>query len=210
MYHVSNRGNGGAVVFRDTADFDAFVELLGGACVRVPVRVLAFCVLPDHFHLVLWPQADGDLSRWMRWLLTAHVRRHHARYRTSGHLWQGRFRAFPVAQDGYLLDVLRYVEGHARRAGLVEKAEAWAWSSLRWRTSFTRPTWLHDGPLQLPRDWVRHVNRPASAEELAPWQRCLRRGAPFGPDAWVARMAERLGLESTLRPRGRPPKSAAR
>jgi len=82
------------------------------------MRVLAYCLMPNHFHLALWPQADGDLSRWMQWVLTAHVRRYHRHYGSSGHVWQGRFKAFPIQADGHLLTVLRYIERNPVRAGL--------------------------------------------------------------------------------------------
>jgi hypothetical protein len=74
------------------------------------MRLLAYCLLPNHFHLALWPRGDGDLSDYMGWLLTAHVRRYHKHYHSSGHVWQGRFRAFPIQEDSHLLTVLRYIE----------------------------------------------------------------------------------------------------
>ncbi len=86
---------------------------------RLPLRILGYVLLPNHFHLVLWPRRDGDLSRWMQWLLTSHVRRYHRHYHGSGHVWQGRFKAFPIEQDEHLLAVLRYVERNPLRANLV-------------------------------------------------------------------------------------------
>ena len=129
VYHVMNRGNARAEVFHQPEDYDAFVGLLDDGHQRLPMRVLAWCLMPNHFHLVLWPHHDGDLSRWMQWLLTAHVRRYHRHYETSGHVWQGRFKAFPIQQDDHLLTVLRYVERNPLQAGLVERAEARRWSS---------------------------------------------------------------------------------
>lgn len=132
-YHVLNWGNGRAEVFPKEGDFAAFVELMAQANERVPMRILGYALLPNHFHLVLWPRDDGDLSRWMQWLLTTHVRRYHRHYHGSGHVWQGRFKAFPIQQDHHLLTVLRYVERNPLRAKLVRRAERWAWSSLAWR-----------------------------------------------------------------------------
>src|SRR5438132_11087818 len=129
-YHVLNRGNGRADVFHKGDDFAAFLKLMAEANERLPVRILGYVLMPNHFHLVLWPRSDGDLSRWMQWLLTSHVRRYHRHYQGSGHVWQGRFKAFPIEQDEHLLSVLRYVERNALRADLVARAEAWAWSSL--------------------------------------------------------------------------------
>ena len=97
-YHVLNRGNARTTVFHRSEDYDAFLELMAEASARVPMRVLAYCLMPNHFHLALWPREDGELSRWMHWLMTTHVRRHLMRYRSSGHVWQGRFKAFPAGR----------------------------------------------------------------------------------------------------------------
>jgi len=118
-YHVLNRGNGRQRVFHKEADYAAFVRLFDEAQVRCPMRVLAYCLMPNHFHLVVWPWGDGDLSRWMQWLQTTHVRRYHEHYRSTGHVWQGRFKAFPIQEDEHLLTVLRYVERNPLRAGLA-------------------------------------------------------------------------------------------
>lgn len=107
-YHVLNRGNGRRTIFHKNGDFAAFVQLLRQAGERNPTRLLAYCLMPNHFHLVLWPRADGDLSDYMRWLLTAHVRRYHQHYHSSGHVYQGRFRSFPIQEDEHLLTVLRW------------------------------------------------------------------------------------------------------
>ena len=122
-YHVLNRGNNRARVFHKEDDFAAFADLLVEAKLRHPMRILAYCLMPNHFHLALWPLGDGDLGRWMHWLLTAHVRRYQRHYHSTGHVWQGRFKAFPIQEDEHLLIVLRYIERNALRAGLVERAE---------------------------------------------------------------------------------------
>ena len=205
-YHVINRGNARGTVFHKDADYQAFVDLIGDACQRLPMRVLAFCLMPNHFHLCLWPHGAGDLSRWMQWLLTAHVRRYHKHYRSSGHVWQGRFKAFPIEQDEHLLTVLRYVERNPLRAELVERAELWRWSSLRWWSEANRLKFLHAGPVPRGRDWVGWVNEPMTETELVRLRRSLNRGAPYGSEVWMGRTATRLGLESSLRPRGRPRK----
>ncbi len=203
-YHVINRGNGRATVFHDDADFTGFVELIRDARERLPMRIAGFCLMPNHFHLVLWPRGDGDLSRWMQWLMTAHVRRHHRRYGTSGHVWQGRFKAFPIQQDEHLLTVLRYVERNPVRAGLVARAEDWLWSSVAIDGPPAAPP--RQTPLKLPDRWHSFVNRAEPAEELEAVRNYVNREAPFGADRWVSGTARRLGLESSLRPRGRPRK----
>lgn len=205
-YHALNRGNARAEVFHTPADFRAFVDLLSEASQRVPMRILGYVLMPNHFHLVLWPHRDGDLSRWMQWLLTAHVRRHHRTYRGSGHVWQGRFKAFPIEQDEHLLNVLRYVERNPLRAGLASRAEKWAWSSLAWRATGQRPALLSAWPVPMPRDWLARVNQAPGEGELSALRRSIARGTPYGDIAWVERIAGRLGLECSLRPRGRPRK----
>src|SRR6267378_2674225 len=129
-YHALNRGNRRETVFHKPADYDAFLSAMADACTRRPMDLLGYCLMPNHFHLVLRPHGDGDLSRWMQWLLTAHVRRYRRHYGSSGHVWQGRFRAFPCQDDDHLATVLRYVERNALRAGLVRQAEDWPHGSL--------------------------------------------------------------------------------
>jgi putative transposase len=207
-YHVLNRGNGRRTVFHNNGDFAAFLKLLRDAGERVPVRLIGYCLMPNHFHLVLWPRKDGELSDYMMWLLTAHVRRYHQHY-SSGHVWQGRFKAFPIQEDDHLLTVLRYVERNPVRAALVELAQQWLWSSaapLPDDDDRPRPI-LDPGPVPRPAGWLEHVNEPQTDAEVERLRECLRRGRPFGTSSWMIRTARRLGLESSLRPRGRPRKS---
>jgi len=163
-YHVLNRGNRRAEVFHKPADYDAFVKAITDGHARLPVDILGYCLMPNHFHLVMRTHADGDLGRWVQWLLMAHARRYHRHYKTSGHVWQGRFQAFPVQDDDHLVTVLRYVERNALRAEMVARAEDWKWSSL--------PGWLSGNPLlwreAVVRDkqWLKRVNEPLSNSDL--------------------------------------------
>jgi putative transposase len=207
-YHVMNRGNGRRALFHKDGDYQAFLKAIGHACIEIPTPVLGFCLMPNHFHLVVWPKKDEDLSRWMHWVLNTHVRRYHQHYQSSGHIWQGRFRAFPIQEDEHLLTVLRYVERNPVRAKLARRAEQWHWSSARfWQDETERPSYLTAGPVRRPRHWVDWVNQALTVEELEAVRRCVNRGAPFGSAGWVKKTSERLGLQSTLRPRGRPRKA---
>jgi len=124
-------------LFDAPADYEAFERVLAEAHERVAMRTLAYCVLPPHWHLVLWPREDGELSRFMAWVTLTHTQRWHAHRHTtgSGHLVQGRFKSFPVQTDEHLLMVCRYVERNPLRAGLVRRAEEWRWASL-WRRTY--------------------------------------------------------------------------
>jgi putative transposase len=208
VYHVLNRAVGRATIFRKTGDYAAFVKVLRQANDVVPMRLLAYCLMPNHWHLVVWPAQDGELSRYMHWLTMTHTLRWHAHRHTAGTgpLYQGRFKLFPVQEDDHLLTLCRHVERNALRAGLVRRAEAWAWSSLRLRTRGQVPPWLSAWPQGVPEGWVEHVNSVETEAELAALRRCVGRGVPWGDEAWQQQAVQRLGLEATLRPRGRPRK----
>ncbi|WP_165076183.1 transposase, partial [Paludisphaera rhizosphaerae] len=189
--------------FHKPADYQAFLVLAAEAVVRLPMRVVAYCLMPNHFHLVLWPREDGDLSRWMHWLMTSHVRRYLRHYHSSGHVWQGRFKAFAIQEDEHLLKVIRYVERNALRAGLAERAEGWPWSSLH---PIADGPPLDSGPAPRGVDWTNFVNTPMTESEMAAIRLSLRRDRPYGGETWTLQTAALLGLESSLRPRGRPRK----
>ncbi len=210
-YHVLNRGNGRRAVFHKEGDFHAFLQLLRAADDNVPMRLLAFCLMPNHFHLALWPRQDGQLSNYMAWLLTAHVRRYHKHYHSSGHVWQGRFKSFPIEDDDHLLTVLRYIERNPVRANLVASAQDWVWSSAAsGPEADTRPRPLLDpGPVPRPAPWLQHVNEPQTEAEVERLRECTRRGRPYGSLSWMSQTARRLGLEASLRPLGCPRKPPA-
>jgi putative transposase len=204
-YHALNRGNARRTVFHKDGDYAAFVALLREAGERHPVRLLAFCLMPNHFHLALWPRDDGDLSRWMHWLMTTHVRRYLRHYRSSGHVWQGRFKAFPAQEYEHLLTVLRYIERNPLRAGLVDRAEAWSWSSLRWLATPDRsPVRLEAGTVPRGPLWIEGVNAATADIGLEDVRESVCRDRPFGSTEWTREAARALGLEYSLRPRGRP------
>lgn len=207
-YHVINRGNNRATVFAQPADFRDFIRLLAQARERAGVSLFAACVMPNHFHLVVAQQAPDSISRWMRWLLTTHSHRHHLRHETSGRVWQGRFKAFPVQRDGHLMIVMRYVERNALRAGLTERAELWPWGSLAWRGLPEADGLLDPAPIPLPGDWREWVNAPQTPEEVESLRNCVNRQTAFGSREWIDGQPGTPNRRTPPRPRGRPRKSA--
>lgn len=211
VFHVLNRRVGRQRLFRKASDYAAFEEILVETLEATPMRICGYCLMPNHWHLVLWPEHDGDLARFMQRLTVTHVTRwqRHHRQVGEGHVYQGRFKSFPVETDESFYQVLRYTERNALRANLVEHAEDWQWCSLWRRQSedIELRRWLARWPVPQPRDWVRQVNAPQTSAELAALRRSVVRGQPYGSASWTEAVAKQLGLESTLRPRGRPTKT---
>jgi putative transposase len=208
-YHVLNRAVARAAIFQKHGDYDAFERVLRQAKNTVPTRLLAYCLMPNHFHLVLWPDQDGELSEFLHWLALTHTMRWHAHYHSSGTgpLYQGRFKSFPVQEDEHLITVCRYVERNPLRAKLVTRAEAWPWSSLARRVQERGLELLDDWPMPIPAGSLQRVNGVETAAELSALRRSVQRGSPFGSESWQQETALRLGLQSTLKPLGRPRKS---
>ena len=208
LYHALNRGNSRAAIFRKEADYEAFERILSEGLARYPVQLFCYQLMPNHWHLVLRPTQDGEMSRFLRWVTATHTMRYHAHYHTSGtgHVYQGRFKSFPIQDDAHFLTVCRYVERNALRAELTARAEDWRWGSLwRWQQSIEPvPALLSPWPIPRSPHWLARVNEPLTDRELIALRRSAQRGSPFGDSAWIESTAQRLGLAPTINPRGRP------
>lgn len=210
FYHVFNRANGKLRIFRKAGDFVAFENILADGLFRFDMRLCGYTVMGNHWHLLLWPKNDGDLSEFMHWLGVTHTNRWHAAHGTTGmgHLYQGRFKSFPLRDDHHYLSVLRYIEANPFRAKLAETPDQWPYSSLAKRMGLcNNEIKLTQGPVPLPPNWTERVLAFADYEQRADEiRKCIKRGRPFGDKQWVNKTAAQLQLESTLRPRGRPRK----
>lgn len=209
-FHVLNRSVGRRTLFSTSDDYVAFVETVAEALRTRPMRICGYCVMPNHWHMVLWPEGDGHLSAFVQHVTNLHVKRWKRAHDEVGlgHLYQGRFKSFPIQSDEYFQSVMRYVERNPLRANLVARAEAWPWSSLG-QGSFSTPIPLGPWPAPGPTSrhgaaWAEWVNRPQTEAELARLRSCAIRGQPFGDEGWVTDVAAQLDLTATLRPRGRP------
>ena len=211
IFHVLNRANARARIFEKDLDYEAFMRVLGETAKLIPVEIFAYSIMPNHWHMVLKPTRDGDLGNFVQRLTTTHVRRWHLHRNSvgSGHLYQGTYKSFPIQDDEHFLTVCRYVEQNPLRAGLVQRAEDWHWSSLQGRHRGTaKPTdvVLSEWPVPKPTDWVSFVNDALTTKELEELRLSAQRGRPFGNETWKTGAAKQLALQSTLRARGRPRK----
>lgn len=220
-YHVLNRAVGRWNIFETHGDFAGFERVLAEALRRAggDVELLAYCLMGNHWHLVLRTRRDGALSPFMKWLTLTHTQRYRVAHGNvgDGPVYQGRFKAYLLGGERYFLTACRYVERNAARAGLVDRVEDWRWGSL-WRSRQTDPGRVEGGDIPLvlsdwplpggrPRQWLRTVNTPLSVDELEELRQSSRRGRPYGEDPWLQRVVRRYGLESTVRRQGRPTKT---
>jgi putative transposase len=207
VYHVLNRGNGRRTLFSKENDFLSFIKILAEGVEQFEVDLFSYCLMSNHWHLLVRPRKGQALSRFMAWVTVTHARRHHMHYPKpgSGHLYQGRFKSFPVESDDHYLTVARYIHANPLRAGLVKRAEAWRWTDLHGHSDLRLTEW----PVNRPPRWARLVNSPQPEDEVAAMEQSLSRGTPLGSDAWVKRIAQKLNLASTLAPLGRPRKAPA-
>ncbi len=184
VYHIINRANGQQRIFHTDDDYCDFEYLLNEIRETYDVRILAYVIMPNHWHLLLYTKKDGDLSKSLQWLGTSHARRHHARKKTTGggHLYQGRYKSLLVENDHHLLTVLKYIERNPVRAKLARVVEEWRWGSGYRRTRGTNAEkkLLADPPTLLPRNYASWINTPEPSEELADVRRSIKKGVPYG------------------------------
>ena len=202
VQHVLNRGNDRRRLFDTPEDYAAFVAVIVQSLMLRPLRILEYCVMPNHWRFLVWPEKDNELPEFMHQLTTTHAVRWNAfRGKTGwGHVYQGPFKNFPVQEDGHLVTVARYVVRNALRGKLVERAEDWPWCSLFRGQIVPLTAW----PIPKPENWLKLVNQPLCLAETEGLRRSLEKGAPSGDPQWTVATANQLGLQHTLRGPGRP------
>lgn len=212
VYHVLNRANARMQVFEKNKDYLAFEKILIEAKEKYPMRILAYCLMPNHWHFVLYPQNSKDLALFMRWLTLTHTQRWlvHRNMVGYGHVYQGRYKSFPVQKDEHFLQVCKYVEANALRVKLVSKAENWRWGSawIRKYGNQEQKRLLSKWPVPMTSDYASWLNQRGRDEPgvLKSLRNSVIRGRPFGSESWVEKTGKKFKLESTLNPRGRPRK----
>jgi len=208
IYHVLNRANAGMEIFKKEKDYEAFESIIQETKEKNPVKLFSYCLMPNHWHFILSPKADGGLNKFMQRLTLTHTQRWHAHYRTTGygHVYQGRYKSFIIQKENYFLQAAGYVERNALRADLVKNAQDWRWSSL-WRRetgSLQQKELLDPWPAPIPRDYLDNINRPESKDRLELIRESVKKSRPFGDSEWLNKTVEKFGLEITIRNQGRP------
>ncbi|MBI3817252.1 MAG: transposase [Planctomycetes bacterium] len=170
IQHVLNRAVDRETLFKTDLDYAAFESLLFQARNRLGTRVLAYCIMPNHWHLVVAPSKDGELSEFMKWLTGSHSLRWRANHNCygGGPIYQGRFKSIPVSTDRQFYLVCRYVERNPVKAGLVLRAEDWRWSSA-WRrasSNSSAASLVDTWPVPIPANWKDFVNDARTEDEL--------------------------------------------
>ena len=188
VYHVTSRGNGRDVIFWSDDDRTRFLAQLADNLHTAAVLLYAFVLMDNHVHAVVWPESDGDLSAFMQQITNMHVKRwkEHRHEVGYGHLYQGRYKCFPVETERYFYQVVRYVERNALRANLVARAEDWLWSSLRARNGTTQrfqssPTGRCPGPPTGSKSSTNRSPKPNWMRSDERFVAVVPSAAPFGP-----------------------------
>jgi putative transposase len=206
IYHIINRANARLQIFFKEEDYQLFESILEDGVKKYDMRVLAYCIMPNHFHLILQPRKDGDLQKFMQWLTLTHTQRWHVQNKTigSGSLYQGRYKSFLIQQDQHLLTVIRYIERNPLRAKLVTNIQNWKYSSAYQRLYVPNSSVVSSSPISLPKKYLQFLQLPLTATELDVARNAVNKGKPFGSDEWSDTMIDRHKLSMTARGRGRP------
>ncbi len=213
LYHAINRGNNRAAVFFAPTDYLLFLKALVQTQRRYLFLLFGYCLMTNHFHHRLAPDAGQSISRIRQSLCVAHTWHYHKAQGTVGHIGQGRFKS-PVIQDDIpSLVVLRYIEANPLRAGMVADLASYPWSSYVVHglgksdpLLSPLPAWETLAATEAQRQayWRGWVHTPLTEGELAAVRRSVVSGRPYGEASWVQRTASAAGINLAKRPRGRP------
>lgn len=212
VYHVLNRANARITIFNTDKEYQVFEQILFDAVEKFKMRLVSYTLMPNHFHLILYPRNEGEIKKFMHWLTLTHTQRWHVNTKTigHGHVYQGRYKSFLVEGDSHLWALLAYVERNPLRAKLVKSLKDWKWSSYYKR--------LHGTPLQKkllatesiawPDNYDNLLTLNEDKEKLEIIRNSINRGKPYGGSSWTSKVLKKFGLEITERKRGRPKKGS--
>jgi putative transposase len=202
-YHIMNRGWWSENIFSDEKDYIIFTELLKETSEMWNIRIASYCLVPNHYHMLV-QTPDANISRSMRHLNGVYTQRYNRRHNCDGQLFRGRYKSILIDTDSYLLQAVRYIHRNPLRAGLVEKIDAYKWSSHKGYISIAKKwDWLHKNHIfsmlsKNRKDWLRDYKKWVSVEEEdevskkiggIKWPVCL------GPQAFIDRIKETCGSQ---------------
>jgi putative transposase len=204
-HHVTQRGNRRQQTFFNEGDYRLYRDLMAEWCDRCGVAVWAYCLMPNHVHLIVVPETEDGLRRAIGEAHRRYTRHVNLREEWRGHLWQGRFASFAM-DDGHLLAAARYVELNPVRAMLATTAEAYPWSSAAAHLTGTDDALVRSAPLleRVPA-WREFLAEPASLAEWEAMRKHERTGRPAGSEEFVAEVETSLGRILRPRKQGRKP-----
>ncbi len=206
VFHVMNRAVRRTILFENRLDYQAFFAVVREGLAKYKIRVIAYEVMPNHWHFVVICDRIEEVSNWLHWVTGTHAIRWNLAHGTSGTgaVYHTRFKAVPVQKETSLIRVCRYVERNALRKGLVPAAELWPWGSLYAVCQNCHPIPLSKWPILRPGNWIEIVNRAENQAELEALRKLIKRNQPIGDPDWQKAVAPFIGL--SMRPIGRPKK----
>ena len=208
IYHCLNRAVGRQAIFKGDKDYELFEKILQEVVDITEMRILAYSIMPNHFHLILHPRNDGDLSEFMKRLTVTHTQRYRVATKTVGQgaVYQGRYKSFITQDDKHLLTVLRYVERNPLTAQLVDNPLEWRFGSVyrRYKGTFKEKQLLSPWVCKEPENYLEILTQALTLKEIERIELSERKGLPFGDEEHVLKMVEKYNLQSTLREKGRP------
>lgn len=210
IYHVINRGNNRQDVFRDNEDFEIFLKTIKKFKEKYAFKIYGYCLMNNHVHLILEPTIKNTLSKIIQSITLSHIRLYHKKYRSSGHLWQGRFKNPIIQADEYLLESLRYVELNPVRAGIVRSPEDYPFSSCKFHIEGIDPIGILDeDPIFLSladternrqSTYKKFLSTEQNEEIIKTIRQSIESGFALATDTFAEQLREKLAL---LRPRSR-------
>jgi putative transposase len=204
-HHLTQRGNRRQETFFCRQDYESYRELMAHWCTRCGVAVWAYCLMPNHVHLIAVPGSGDGLRRAVGEPHRRYTRRVNFRQGWRGHLWQGRFASFPM-DERYLMAAARYVELNPVRARLVERPQAYAWSSARAHLTGRDDGLVKVGPLlDIVGDWKEFLSEEVGKAEADALRRSERTGRPLGSESFMVWLEGLVGRRLRRRKPGPGP-----
>ena len=202
-YHVMNRGRRAEDIFSDEQDYVMFTELLKETSEMWNIRIAAYCLMPNHFHMLV-QTPEANISRSMRHLNGVYTQRYNSRHKCDGQLFRGRYKSILIDTASYLLQAVRYIHRNPLQTGLADRLDVYKWSSHKGYISIAKKwDWLHKNYIlsllsKNSKDWLRYYRKWVSVEEKdkvserisgKKWPVCI------GPQSFIDRIKETYGAE---------------